>query len=333
MIHSINDIKDKIKLQGRCAFYDKKLCIDWVGAGFEINFTGDFIRIFFETKAGSNPVYVYSETDGIGHKTAISNSNEVLIADNLEYGVHNFKIMRITEVFSSADNIEDYLNITAVEVDNDCEFMPFEKQIKPIIDFYGDSITNAWASLADPDDEKRLGCDNDYTVSYAYLTAKALNAEARVCAVSGHGVKVTCDGKKDEPMKMFYNMKCRSVPVKMDFLPQPDIAVIALGTNDAAGGANELEFKQAANEFVKLVRNDAPNAKIIWVYGMMNDKFMPVLRKLINDLNEFDNNIYFLSIDRGKRENNETGAFGHPSKKGQLRISKELVKFIKTLCK
>ena len=49
MVLPIQKIKDKITLHGRCALHNGKIVMDWVGSGFEIRFTGDFIRVFFET--------------------------------------------------------------------------------------------------------------------------------------------------------------------------------------------------------------------------------------------------------------------------------------------
>lgn len=333
MVLKINKVKDKLRFFGRYAIHDEKVILDWVGSGFELKFKGDSIRVFVQTNACDTPVYVYMEIDGKGQKTAVSNSNEVLMVDGLERGEHSFKLLRITEIYSPIDNVNDYLYITGIELgrEDNFELLDFPKMKKTVIDFYGDSITNAWASLAEPDSEERRICDNDYTVSYAYLVSEKLNADARVCAVSGHGIVASCDGVRDEPMKRFYKMKCRSLPVEMDFEPKPDIVVIALGTNDQGGGISDCEFAKAAKDFVAMVRNDAPNAEIIWMYGMMNVKYKPVLRELFDELKQTDKHVSYLPIENVKRENKETGAFGHPNKKGERRIADELLKHIKNI--
>lgn len=333
MVLPIEKVKDKITLLGRCALHDGKIVMDWVGSGFEITFRGDFIRVFFETEADSQPVYVYSEIDGRRQKIAVSNSNEVLVMDNLGEGAHKFKIIRITEVYSSIDKIEDYLFVTGIELGRKGKFeiMKPADSCRKVIDFYGDSITNAWASLAEPDSEDRRICDNDYTVSYAYLTSAALGADARVCAVSGHGIVASCDGDRSEPMKRFYNMKVRCLPIEMDFSSQPDVVVIALGTNDVAGGVPDEEFRLAAADFVRMVRSDAEKAEIVWMYGMMNDRFIPVLKDLIDELKRTDAHISFLPIKCVRREDDETGAFAHPNIKGERRIANELINHINGL--
>ena len=331
-------ITENIILHGRSTVYNGKISMDWVGDGFGLEFIGTSIRVFFETEAdksadGVSPIYIYSELDGKKQKTSISSSKDVLVIDGLDYGRHSFKVLRATEVYSPIDDVKDYLFAAAVEIGetDDCRICDIQSAEKPIIDFYGDSITNAWASLAKPDNEQKRICDNDYTVSYAYLVTKALNAEARVCAISGRGIVANCFGDRSEPMKRFYGMASRGMSDKYDFADKPGIAVIALGTNDAAGGVEEGEFKEAAKEFINMVRNDAPNAKIIWMYGMMNKKFIPVLRELTDEMRTNDKNLSFLPIESVRREDNETGAFGHPNRKGQKRIADTLLSYIKSL--
>ena len=161
------------------------------------------------------------------------------------------------------------------------------------------------------------------------LAAKALEAEARVCTFSGRGVVADCHGNRAEPMKMFYPPASRSLPVRFDFADEPDITVIALGTNDCGGGVENDEFKEAAKDFIKMVRCDSPNAEIIWIYGMMNERFVSVLHDLTEEMRIRDKKISFFPIEPVKKEKNELGALGHPNRIGQKRIAEELLKHIK----
>lgn len=327
MFKSIGEIQNKINLKGRCAIYNGKLNADWVAAGFECSFVGNSIRVFFETEAHNTPVYVCCETDGQRQKIAVSSSSEVLVIDGLEYGSHDFSIMRVTEVFSPKNNVTDYLFITGIDLgDGELEDKKIEKRKR--IDFYGDSITNAWASLADPDSTERRQCDNDFSISYANLTAKALNAEANVCAVSGHGIICSHDGNRSEPMSMFYNMQSRYLPLKTDFAEKPDLIVIALGTNDTGGNTSNEEMGGGMKKFISLLRRTMPETPIVWIYGMMNEYYVPMMTELIDKLSKDDKNVYFLPFKAIKRENNETGAFGHPNIKAQKAIAEKLTNYI-----
>lgn len=334
---SIADIQDKIVVHGRCAVCDDKLNMDWVGAGFSVKFKGDSIRVFFKTDAfklnssDREPVYVCSETDGIVQKFAVLDSTEVLVIDGLENKEHTFKIMRITEMFFP----EQYLFVTGIDLGRN----GIEAVVKTIdlpkkkFDFYGDSITNAYASLADPITNEKLQCNNDFSVSYAYKTAQNFNAEACVCAVSGHGIISTWYGNRNEPMKNYYRQKSRYLPIETDFSDRPDLIIIALGTNDYAAGVSEDEMKEGMLEFVHMIRKDVANTDIIWIYGMMTNGYSGMMKRLFADIEKTDNHFYSLHIDMVELDDDEVGGDGHPNKKGQLRIADELTQFIKSKIK
>lgn len=333
MFYSVDEIKDKIIPCGRHAFFEKKLNIDWVGGGFEFDFEGEYLRIFFETEAGDSPVYILVEIDGVGHKFAISNANTVFAADNLETGKHSVKLIRITELDSHQKDIKDYLFVTGIDLGACGKLCTPIREKKLVIDFYGDSITNAWQALAYPGGAERRLCDNDYSVSYAYKTAKALGAEARICAVSGHGVVCDCGGDRSRPMKMFYPMKSRYLPIKMTFEEKPDIIVVSLGTNDGWGGASEKEFANEAANFVQMLHKDSPEADIIWLYGAMGGDYKPVLSRLAEDMKKQGMRFSFLPVEAVSKEADEVGGLGHPNKKGELRLAEELTEHIKNILK
>lgn len=328
MFIPITEFKDKIKLYGRCAMADDKINLEWNGSGFEICFKGDSIRVFFEKENAGETIYIRCEIDGKVQKVAISNSKEVFVADNLNDGIHSFKLLRLNEYYSPCDTV----NVTGVDIGTkDClNILQLTKKHRKRIDFYGDSITNGWHVYAEPDYESDMHCNcyNDYSASYAYLTANAFNANAYVCAVSGHGIISTWDGDRSKPMKMFYEMKSRSMPIKMDFSDKPDLIVVALGTNDWAAGVPEDQLKCGIRDFIKMLRSDALNTKIIWMYGMINDGYMVMMQELFADLKNNDINIDFLPITPMKAEDNEVGGTGHPNKNGQRRIANELINYI-----
>lgn len=328
MFYTIDKIKDKIRPCGRYAFVEEKLNIDWVGGGFEINFEGDYIRIFFETEAGENPVYILVDIDGKEQKFAVSGSNTAFAADNMGEGKHLLKLVRITEVDTNQQDIKDYLFVTGIDLGACGKIYPSPNKKRLVIDFYGDSITNAWQALAYPGGEERRICDNDYSVSYAYKTAENLDAEARVCAVSGHGIISDCNGVRENPMKKFYQMKSRHLPIKMTFEETPDIIVVSLGTNDGWGGVGEEEFAKGAAQFVKMLRKDSPKANIIWLYGAMGGDYKPTLKRLIEDMKKDDLRLGFLPVEAVSEKNGEVGGLGHPNKKGELRLAKELTEYI-----
>ena len=325
----ISEIEDKLSLHGRCQIADGKINMEWSGSGFSCNFKGSAVRIFWEKDSGGEVVYVRCEVDGQAQKTAILGSNEVLVVDDLEEGEHSLTLLRLSEYFSPKDS----LNITEIKIDSDnaLAFLPAPEKKKRRIDFYGDSITNGWHVHArqDYEGDTYCNCYNDFSSSYAYLTAQEFDAEAFVCAVSGHGIVSTWDKDRSNPMKTFYKMKSRSLPIEMDFSEKPDLIVIALGTNDCSGGVSEQEMKAGITEFIKMLRRDAPDTEIIWTYGMINEGYIPMMKALFDDIGKTDKHVSFLPIEHVKSEENEVGGTGHPNKKGQRRIADELINYVR----
>lgn len=331
---SIAEIQDKIIMHGRCALYHDMLNVDWVGAGLSLRFFGDSIRVFFETDAyklnpaDKDPIYVYSEIDGIAQKFAIMDSKEVLVIDGLENKEHTFKIMRITELFFP----EQYLFISGIDFGRKGIDALLKTPPAPGMrfDFYGDSITNAYASLTDPITNEKMQCNNDYSISYANQTALNFYADACVCAVSGHGIVSVWDGNRSEPMKNYYKQKSRHLPIEMDFSKKPDLIVIALGTNDFAAGVSDDEMRKGMLAFIQMIRQDMPDTDIIWIYGMMTNGYCDMMQSLFEDIKKSDNHFYSLHINIVEPEQEEVGGDGHPNRKGQKRIADELTAFIRS---
>ena len=197
-------------------------------------------------------------------------------------------------------------------------------------DFYGDSITNAYASLTDPITNEKMQCNNDYSVSYANQTALSFHADAYVCAVSGHGIVSVWDGDRSEPMKNYYKQKSRHLPIEMDFSKKPDLIVIALGTNDFAAGVSDDEMRKGMLAFIQMIRQDMPDTDIIWIYGMMTNGYCDMMQSLFEDIKKSDMHFYSLHINIVEPEQEEVGGDGHPNRKGQKRIADELTAFIRS---
>lgn len=343
MKFSISAITDKIVLHGRCAMYDNKLNTDWVGGGFTCRFKGDSIKIFFETEADEAPVYVKCILDEKTEhqkteKHSVCNSDDIITIDNLNYGEHTLKLVRITEVLDDRTKTKQYLNTTHIEISayepnaGEAELLSAKKTTKYTFDFYGDSITNGWAGLAD-ENEVNFNikpCHSDHSITYAYKVSERLNADARVCAVSGHGIIAKWDGDLSMPIKNFYQKQSLILPIKPDFSEKPDLIVVALGTNDACGGVSDNDMKNGILDFVQMLRNDAPDTEIIWYYGMMNQTYIPLMTKLFEELSKDDKHISFLPVKNITLEDKEFAGCGHPNKKAQLRFADTLEEHIKS---
>ena len=81
--------------------------------------------------------------------------------------------------------------------------------------------------------------------------------------------------------------------------------VINLGSNDATNSDLDLDvFKAGVISFIQMVRENNPNAKILWAYGMrdlgertdpLHDEAGEVIEAAIAELN--DPNVYYMLLE------------------------------------
>ena len=108
---------------------------------------------------------------------------------------------------------------------------------------------------------------------------------------------------------------------------QPDVVVIALGTNDIAMESERgitLEQRLAGyQELLDLVRAKNPNSKIVWIYGMMKDEDNARIPAIIEENGGAAAGLYSLEL-----VTNTAGAGYHPSAAGQQKFADDLVAFL-----
>ena len=123
----------------------------------------------------------------------------------------------------------------------------------------------------------------NFTKSYAYLTAQNLGADYSAVCFSGYGVYsgYTVNGKinSEDIVPLYYDKSCflyggRETLWNFNEF-QSDIVVINLGTNDASFCSKSLsgrqEFTRMYAEFIRQVRYYNPYAYIICMLGDMNN--------------------------------------------------------------
>lgn len=137
------------------------------------------------------------------------------------------------------------------------------------IEFIGDSITCAYGVEGTSAYENFKTTTENFTKSYAYLTAKQLDADYSAVSYSGHGiVSGYSSGEKnaDSLVPPVYTMttKQSGYDAPWDFSQQKhDVVVINLGTNDINYVAAEpeehgAEFAEGYVAFLKTIRENNP---------------------------------------------------------------------------
>lgn len=223
----------------------------------------------------------------------------------------------------------------------------FKKKNK--IEFIGDSITCGAAS--DPSD---IPCDkgeymDHHNGYYAYgpTLSRAIDADYLMSCVSGIGMyRNWNDENKDEAImpdiyQNLYLTKDTSKP-KYDFVFQPDIISIALGTNDFSGGDGKKERlpfnaeKYVSNyiNFIKMLFEHNPKAQIVitnspMVGGERGAVFEDCLNKIKNAF--ADDKAHKPILIFKFKPMTPKGCSGHPDVADHKVLADEYAPFLKKL--
>ncbi len=315
-----------IRIRGRHTVENGCLAFDWSNSGFGFAFTGTGFIISLGGYDWPDIAYVKIVVDGVRRQRfAVVNGKEKLIIEGLADKRHRVEVIKVTE----SDKPVLFESITLSGKDATLNNPPFNSPRR--IEFIGDSITAGYGVLADHTETAYNTYQQDSTYSYAYLTAEKCDAESRHICISGKGIVCNCEGNyEDVKTGEYYNRQTRLGGVCNDGW-EPHVVVINIGTNDCCGNAKDEEFIPAAKDLLKKVRERYKDAEIIWLYGVMTQRFADTIREIIRELSETDKKLHFLYAESIEGNNPEIGAVGHPNVRASIRVSKLLYKKIRSV--
>ena len=318
---------DVFKIYGRTLADESGLILSWSASGIGFNFKGERAVIAFAEYKCDAPVFVKVFIDGKSQRFCLCGSQPRIVLDCEKDGIHSVKFLRISE----GETYLRFKNVTVYGKEPEFKAPPKDKSLK--LEFLGDSITTGWGVLATCEPESTYNTvEQDVTRSYGYMTAELLDADIHIEAVGGQGVWRTCGKEEGIQFKHMFDMVVRGNETYDHSSWIPDVIVLHCGTNDEPGGTTEEDMHREGNILLDKVRTAYPNAKIIWMYGAMNSKFLLPLKKLINERRSTgDKDVYFFPVTRVKKENHDVGAVGHPNVNFSVKTSKKLSNFIKKI--
>ena len=330
--YMISDILDYLKLDGRyregTAETGKYTGITYDNAYNCISFVADCegdiildldVKLFSADKEGWRDRYLTVYIDGVRQEERLAvegglmvyAKRSVTVAKGLSKGKHTIEIYRQNESNHAAMLLK---SITMNGVP--CE-RPKDRDL--LIEFVGDSITAGYGNLVGSDAENAGHAKNsDATSTYAFLTAKNLNADITATCRSGHMFS-----GENPPFSDFYN-QINWIRDKTAYTPtrHPDIVVVNLGTNDANYGISST-FTEYTFKAIKTIKAVHPDAKIVWAYGMMGTNYANLIKQGIENYGGEAKDVYFCPL-----QTDWSGGGGHPSLAGHKGAADTLTKFI-----
>lgn len=232
----------------------------------------------------------------------------------VEAGYHTFEVVKITE------RNHDILKADKLSFKGMLKPAPADAELN--IQFIGDSITAA-SALADytKGNSSEEQAVQDILQGYAYQTATILDADLSVRARSGIKTAVAATALLPNS-----TVDGETVILEDD---NYDIVVIGLGTNDNTDGDADKQatLKADVTTMLKNARTAYPNAKIVWIYGMMIAVDNDTIKEAVDEFNATDGNVYYFD---GFTANQEGGA-GHPDAEAHTAAAGVLATYIDSL--
>lgn len=264
-----------IEYTGRIDFSNKKLPRFWQpGVYITIHFTGTYCDVILHDEVlwGKNQNYLELVLDGRPVRVQTRSKRDTIHAGrNLSAGKHTLLICKNTEA-----NI-GYLELVGFR----CKAL-LKPTVKPTrkIECIGNSITCGTGSDMDaiPCGKGVWQDQHNAYMSYGAVTARALNAQYHLSAVSGIGLMHSCCNMDIIMPQVFDKISMRNDTIAWDFNRyQPDVVTVCLGQND--GVQDSAVFCNNYVKFINKLRTYYPNAHFILLTSPMADETLKVFMK------------------------------------------------------
>jgi lysophospholipase L1-like esterase len=317
-----------IQYTGRIDFSDPKKPRFWQpGVYITARFSGNFCSLLLEDEIlwGKSHNYITIIIDG-GKPLRIklkNKSNTINLRENLADGEHTLVVIKDTE---SGVGYVEFKGLICKSL------LPLTDKPKRKLEFIGDSITAGMENdLSEtPCDQGEWYDQHNAWLSYGPLTARNLNAQWHVTAVSGIGMLHSCCGIKITMPQVFDKVNQREDSLLWDFKKyQPDAVTICLGQND--GVQDSVRFTETYIHFINTVRKQYPNASIICLTSpMANVRLTSVLKNYLTGIvrhvnTQGDKKVYKFFFSRSFNK----GCGGHPDLSDHQQIANELTGYLK----
>ena len=294
---------ENVKPLGRTHQLKDSLWLCFSGAGAEFTFHGSRCEV---TIAGDINAYPSKRDELV--RLAIYVDGVRVVDDMIDAKEKTYTVMAeetardaVVRIVKLSETAMSTCGVKAISVDDPAGIRPTPAKARKI-EFIGDSITCGYGVDDEVAEHHFSTTTEDVTRAYAYRTAEMLDADYSMVSISGYGVisGYTATGEEKvtaQQLPKFYEklgfsygtyQKKIAAATKWDFSAyEPDVIVINLGTNDDSytltHADRKEEYRAAYVEFLKVVRKNNPDARILCTLGVMGDRLYPTVSKAVAD--------------------------------------------------
>ena len=318
-----------IQYTGRIDFSNTKAPRFWApGVYIKAKFSGSYCSFIIKDEMLWGKSHNYLEVvidDSIKYRFQTKTSvDTITIVKNLSSGEHTITICKNTE---SGIGYLEFIGFKTAKL--------LQLPAKPTrrLEFVGNSITcGTGMDLSEfPCDKREWYDQHNAYMSYGPTTARTLNAQWHLTAVSGIGLMHSCCNMTETMPQVFDKVSVRESTLKWDFSKyQPDAITLCLGQND--GVQDSTKFAEEYVKFIATVRGHYPQTQIILITSPMADAKLRATmeRNITGIVNEMrrkgDSNVDRFFFSRGFNK----GCGGHPDLTDHQLIAAELSAYLKT---
>lgn len=318
-----------ILYMGRIHWNDSMIAeFNYPGVTAMLNFEGTGLSM--SAKPGSGQFMVEIDNNDPFKINFTDSTSSIVLADSLGKGAHHARIAYAIEGHDKRPALHGF------EIFGPgAKLLPSPKRPELKLKFIGNSITCGYGTEAD-NGQVHFSYENEnHTLSYAYLTARALDADFHVVARSGIGMYRSYGGPiEGTPGNRMPDVFDRALYYKPDYewdhnSFHPDIICINLGTNDSSLEQFDAKlFEEKYNEFLDHLRDIHPAAKIVILNGpMLNGEWLETVKTSLDRVAEGRENVSRFDFSPCTGELGY-GADFHPSRKQAVKMAEELIPYI-----
>lgn len=325
----------------------------FTASGFEVAFFGTSLEFtvtatncLIQSKQPHLVVLIDGEEDPTNGTLYVLNEAENTITiSGLTDGYHTIKVLKRSEASDSDTALK------SIETDGYFVMPPQQKAFK--VQYIAASSSTGYGNLGAVNESKTTANSNGL-LAYAYLTSYLLDAETSIFSASGWGVSRgwNTGGRISETQNIpnayvhiaIDDSNAVFTEGTFDFTDYtPDVLVVNLGTNDfnaSSYSSMSAEDKSAVEEtfvtdyvnFLVVLNNMYPNAKIIIAYGLMNEAptLGDITLQVVSEANDAIGStiVYDFLMESAGSNGNPFGCGYHPNVNTGMNVAEDLAALI-----
>lgn len=255
----------------------------------------------------------------------------------------------LVEVVKLSETAMSTVGIQAIAVEAEDGIHPAPDKAH-YVEIIGDSITCGYGVDDECAEHHFSTKTEDVTRGYAWRTVKTLDVDYSLVCISGYGLVSGYVGegepkKPEQTLQQYYDklgfsygeyLGRKAAETKWDFVLQPELVVINLGTNDDSYALDhperQEEYRLAYIAFLKQVRDKNPKAKILCTLGIMGDRLFPFIAKAVEAYSgeTGDTNVCTMRFTPQLLEDGYVADY-HPTEITHVKAAEKLTSEIKTI--